>query len=374
MFKKYFQNKIELSIFGVNLKRLIKNFYKSKIDVFNLKQVSFKNIILTINYKNYKQAKKLLKDYEYKITNRFGANYLVNFATKRLGLVVGVVLFFIAIFLNGNYLSKIYIYGTSKIDNNEIINYLTTLGIKQNSFFCSVDVELLEKSLENHFSDISLVSMIKKGTNIIINIKEKITIDEVMVSGDITSQFDGQILEINLIQGRPLFEEGDIVKKGDILVKGETIINGKIVECRAIANIKMNVWYQSSYNFIENEIIKKRTGRVKENSNLTIFNKCFTIKNNTINFKSYEKEYVSHYLFDKNILPIKINKEKFYEIEEILVKNEFLNEKDDIIYLTKENALKQVPKDCEVTDIKTEIVDTENGKIVTTYLLTVQEF
>jgi len=374
MLKNIFKNRLKINISGVNIKRLLKNIIKNNIEIYNLNFINHKNIEFTINSKKLKNLKPLLKDYRFSITNYYGFSYLKNFSFLHLGLIVGLVLFFCLIFLNNNYISKIVINGTERIDNNSIIAFLSEKKIKSNTFFTKVDVEKLEIDLENNFSDISFISIIKKGTNIIINIKEKLYADEILETQNLISKFNGQIIKLEVKQGTSRVKVGDSVKKGDILVEGIIENNGAIVNCKAIAEITMKVWYTENFVF-ENETIERvRTGNFIENSYYKIFNKTHIIKKSEIPYKNYDLQVKERYLFENMLFPIKIYKEKFYEIQENVKKNDFSLQKDAIIEVVTYNAISKVPQNVEVISQFVDIIDTQNGKIVTCYVETLQTF
>lgn len=369
--RKY--NHLTLSIQGVNLKRLIKTLYKNKIDIYDLNFVNYKNVELTLNYKDYKKAKVFLKDYRAKIQSRFGFCNVFHYFLLHIGLIVGIFIFVALNFLNNNYLSKIYITGNSRISNAQIVNFLGQKNIKTNSFFSKINTEEIENSLENNFSDISLVSVIKKGTNLIINIKEKLFVEDIVSSGDIYSSVDGQIVELEIIQGTTKFKVGDSVKKGDTIVAGYVYNGENKVDCKALAKIKLKVWYSYSYNFYNEETTLKRTGKVINNTYYQIYNAKIPMKVKKINFQKYEKETKTSYIFNNLILPIKLYSEKFYEIKENLIKNDFSLQKDAIIDKTIKEAKKLVPKNTEIKNVSTEIQDTDFGKIVTSFVETLFE-
>lgn len=374
MDKNIFKNRLKISVEGVNLKRLLKNIIKNNIEIYNFNQLNYKNIEFLINSKKLKDLKPLLKDYRFKITDYYGLSYLKRFSYLHLGIFIGLAMFLCMLFLNFNYISKIVINGTERIENSSIISYLSEKNIKSNTFFTKVDVEKLETDLENKFSDISFISVIKKGTNIIINIKEKLYAEEILTSQDIVAKFDGQIVKIDLKQGTSKVKVGDSVKAGDVLVEGIITNNGVNVNCKAIADITMKVWYSDSFNF-ENETIERvRTGNCIENSYYKIFKKIITIKEKEIPFKNYDLQVKERYLFEYNMLPIKIYKEKFYEIQENVKKNDFSLQKDAIIEVVTNNALNKVPQNVEVLNQFVNISDTDTGKIVTCYVETIQSF
>ena len=98
------------------------------------------------------------------------------------------------------------------------------------------------------------------------------------------------------------------------------------------------------------------------------------IKEKEIPYKNYDLQVKERYLFENNILPIKIYKEKFYEIQENVKKNDFSLQKDAIIEVVTKNALNKVPQNVEVLNQFVNISDTEEGKIVTYYVETIQSF
>jgi len=374
MFKSLFKNRVKILIEGVNIKRLIKTLVKNKIEIYDLNFISYKQIEITIKANKQKQIKSFLKNYRYKTIKNYGFSLLKKFSLSNLGIIIGLFIFFACVFLNTNFVSKIYISGNDKIQSSEIINYLKTKNIKTNTFLTILNTEKLEKDLENNFKDISLCSIIRKGTNIIINIKEKLYASEILESKDLVSKFNGQILKIDCKQGTPLVKVGDSVQIGDILIAGFLENNSTKVNCIAIGEIQMKVWYTNTFKFFNETTNKVRTGKLVTNSYFKFFNKNITIKKPKINFEKYEKETKESYLFENNIVPIKIFKEYFYEIKENVVKNEFSSEKDAIIDKTLTEALSLVPQNVEVINSFTEISDTENGKIITSYVETIQSF
>ena len=383
MFKKFLYNRMEISIEGLNIKRLIKNFYKNGIDLYEFNLLSHKNLVVTISVKDYKKKKKLLGDYRVTITKRYGLSFLKNFSLTRVGVILGFVAFLVLSFFNNNYISKIFIYGNNKISSTEIKETLKNNGVSEKTFFNNINVENLEVELENSFEEISFVSVIKKGTNILINIKEKLFTEDSLASNDIISPVLGQIVSMEVVSGTPLRKVGDTIKKGDAIVGGYLESEGKKVLCNAIAKISLRVWYSSSVEFFEVETKIERTGNMIEQAYYEIFNKKIPVKSvqklkksnkkEAKSFEKYEKEQKTYYLFENNLLPIKIVKEKIYEIQETFVKNDFLSQKDAIIDKTKKEALEKVPNDKEILDIKTDITDFEFGKIVTTYIETMVE-
>ncbi len=374
MLKEKIKNRVEINIRGVNLKRLIKNLYKNNIDVFNLNQKSHKELDLTVYAKDLKKIKLLLADYDYKIIKNYGFSFFKSVFKLRFGLCAIFVLFFVALFFNNNYLAKICVFNASQETANGITAYLKEQGITKNSFFVNIDCENLETELENKFPQISLCSIIKKGTNLLINIKEKIDAKDLVSQTDIVAPENGKILELLVVQGRSKVKVGDSVKKGDVIIEGVTNSNGEDVACKAIGKVKMQIWYSDSITFLSEERVFEKTGNKIVNSYYEIFNKRIKIKSKTNNFITYEKETKCEYLFKNLFIPIKIYKEIYYETKENLIKNDFSLQKDEIYNTILARTKAQIPYGVVDVNTKFEESDIQNGKIITCYIETVQEF
>ncbi len=366
------KSRVEVEVCGLNLERLVKKIVKNKIDIYDLNQTSHKKLTLRVNTCDYKKLKNLLGDYSHKKINHFGFCRLKECFFRRIGLVAGIITFFVVLVLNQNYLSDICVFGNEKISSTEIKTFLESVNIKKNMLFKSVNAEEVEIMLENHFDEISLVSVMKKGTTLVVNIKEKIDTSEILNFSNIIAPEDGKILKLELISGTANVNCGDSVKKGDVLVFGHTLVDGEKKECKAIAKIEMQIWYKKSVEFFETELRRERTGRTLQTIDYTIFGNIVNIKKADINFSLYDEETKSGYLFENFILPIKFNKKTYYEVKENLIKNDFSLQKDEIIDKIKMEALKLVPSGVETKLVSIEVSDFENGKIISCYVETIQ--
>lgn len=366
--KEIFRNTIKLNITGVNIKRLIKNLYKNEIEIYELNEISHKEIEIIIKSNKLKLAKKFLSEYKYSIKNYYGISFLKQFSLSHFGIVLGVVLFIVLNILSANILTNIQIVGNERIENKEIVEVINKNGVSVGNFIKNFNADVIEDRLEESFDNISFVSVYLKGTSLIVNIKEKLYVEELESSSDIIATENGVITKLNVVQGYSNFKVGDIVKKGDKLIEGK-IGDAK---CLAIGEVEMKIWYTSSITFYETETKLERTGKCITNSYFKIGNNKFRIRQNEIKLEKTEKEETEKYIFNNLIIPIKLYKEKFWELEEKVVKNDFNLQKYDIIEKTKNNAKLLVPKNVEVLSEKTEITESENVKVVTTYLETIQ--
>ena len=86
-----------------------------------------------------------------------------------------------------------------------------------------------------------MVSIIKKGTSIIVNVKEVRVPSIIANLGQQThliSGFEGVVTQINVVQGTPLIKVGDVIKTGDALIAGYfDNIDGTKTSCIAMGEV-----------------------------------------------------------------------------------------------------------------------------------------
>lgn len=172
-------NGVRLHISGVNISKLYKLLKKNDIQMINIERIDHKNIYFTIPYNKQKKLFALLENscYTINIKSYYGLPKWFNFFKNRFGYIIGLALFLIVIISSNFFIFDIRIFGNQKISSYEIINLLNNNGVKV-GMLGNVNVDNIEHLLSQNFNDISLVSVIKKGTTIIINIKEKQSVDK----------------------------------------------------------------------------------------------------------------------------------------------------------------------------------------------------
>lgn len=363
------ENKIKNSIMvlkGNNISRLINNFVNANIEINNAKRIDAQTLEFDVDDNNLKKIQMLnLKNYELTYKTIGGKKRLKSVLINRSGLIIGIILSIIAIFLLNNRILNIKITGLQKYTKEEVCNEINNFGLGYLSLM-NDDLEKLEMHLSNSF-DFSFVSIISKGNSLIINVKEEISDikDEYI---PITSDYNMVVTGINVYAGYSTIKIGDVVYKGDVLVYPYEIINNEEVSVLPMAEIYGDAFFSARYNFRNEEIVYERTGNSKVIENTYYLGKYKLLDKNIDNtFDSYEKEYLS-----KNIsyyfLPITINQMVVYETKEVLKKRIFEDEKDEIIQKLKKEVYLQVPDNFKVDSEDIQIYSTNYGNIVTIYI------
>lgn len=362
------RNYVTIKLHGLNQERILNNLSK-KIQIFNINRENSTFVQFDIKYSQKKKVKKILQENNIDFTilenglfSKFRNLY------KSVGLIIGLALSIFLYIFQYFFVWEIKVYGT---ENYENIAKFTEKTLKSR-LKSQIYTKNIEISLKKEFNEISSVSASIVGQTLIININPKNLPEE--MTGDfqaITAQNNGQITEINLIQGTLNCKVGDIVKKGDVLVFPYIIDSqGEKREVKPKAEIKADVWLEGKTTHYENYIKTERTNKKIEISEVYVKKTLLYKQNKKIPFKEYEVEVISQPLTQNLILPLTIKKYIYYQTETFQVYEPFEECQDKIIEDTRLKTL--------IFLYKNEIIKKENFYIEkkldcyeVTYIITV---
>lgn len=364
--RKNNSNWARLKIKGSNTNLIINNCVKNDIELKNVYRPSNQEIEITLSDNNLKKFKNLdLENYEVTTLSTSLKQKFIHFLIFRIGLIIGVVASIILMFFMQNRLININIYGLNTIQREEFIDKINEYGIKRFSLM-NFDKSDLEKYLADNF-DLSFVSIITKGNTLIISAKEELPdINKSYVP--ITAEYNMIIKEINVFAGTSTKKIGDVVFAGDILVEPYEYVSNEKISITPCAEIRGEVYFSASYNFVAEEEVQVRTGNSKiVNFGMTIGK--YKLLENKIDcpFENYEVEEVDN-LITNYFVPIHVRKTIAYELTTETVTKNFEDEKDNIINKIKDEAYSQVPSNLDVISEDIKINSTNYGNIVTIYL------
>lgn len=360
-----------LKVEGLNIDRLLKNITDKNIKLYNLNRENYKTCLFGLNFKNYYIIKKynLLKPYKVTIVKARGFAFLVNSFLRNFGLYFGAVFAGLVMFFVGQTTLKINILGLENISELEVVKLLNDIGVKTGKINNKSNEEI-EQHLKQSDNRISLVSVSQNGTNLIINIKEKILKSEDVVS-PICAEYNMVINSISVLQGVAKVKAGDVVKKGDVLVEPKIILtNGEATSLKPVANIDSTVWITGQVVFKTEDIIYEKTGKKQVISSYNFLGLQLFTAYSKVKFENYEKTVYNNYVFKNMFLPLKLNKTIYYETIKKTVNYNFDDYKEQLIMQSRNIAYNKLPKLLKVENETVNISQNGNLFYVTTYLQT----
>ena len=307
---------LNIEVEGVFVERFINMCKAKQILLWNIKMKEEVKIYTNIRIKDYKSIRKIAKktNTKIKIRKKCGMPFIFNRYKKRKILGIILILVFLVLVFLSNFIWNISITGNTQIPSQEILEGLKKEGLKIGTFKKNIDLNKVINNIRLNNNDIAWIGIKIKGTNAIVNIKERKQAPEVINENEycnIIADKDGLITEINVQNGTAAVKIGDIVKKGDLLVNG--YLEGKYTGIRyvhAISNIKAKVWYSKKNKVYLNQQILTPTGKTETKYTLKMNNFKINFYKTLSKFQNYDKisESKKIKLFSNFYLPIEIIK------------------------------------------------------------------
>ena len=368
-------NYIKVKIIGKNVNNYLKWLINQKINLINLNVKNHNELELITEYKNYKLLTKYSKTYKAKIIKKYGNLKLLDFLKQNF-IVISCIAFAIGLiyFLSNIVFSIDIIY-----NDQEIVNILKKELDKYNikKFKYKKNSQYLEKVKKNILEDnkdiLEWLEIEESGTKYIVKLverkKENKSINYQYQS--IVASKDAVITSIKAYSGEKVKKVNDYVKKDETIISGIlTKPDGTNLYNQAKGVVYGEVWYKVNVEYPLYYQEEKVTGKSKNVISIYFLNKKISLFSYN-KYKQFKLE--SKSVIESNILPIKIAKERLYEVN---VKEEIYTEEtaiDKAIDISKDKILATNKNIKEIT--KTEILDKQNlnSKISLTFFVSVIE-
>ena len=359
-------NKIVISITGINTLRFINLLKQNNIRLFNIKRMSDTTecVMFAKDFKKIKSFAKIT-GVRVRISKKNGPGFFIFNNRNRYFLVAGLIIFIIIILWSTKKIVKIEIHGNEYYASTEIYEFLTENNIDYGSIVKNISCKDIEKLMLNHFDLLTFVSVHINGNTLIITVKENKTVKqekEDETPCNLVATEDGVVVSIITRAGVPLVKAGDEVKREDVLVYSKIDYNkimgenyGYETVC-SDADILIRV--NKEYKDIVNRKYEKRvyTGRIQKVKGIKINNLYLTISKEKCKFKKYDTETTysdDRYGFKK--VPVTYFYTTYREYE--LVESEYTDEElqnilekkiDNYIEKLKENSIQTESKSVNI--------------------------
>lgn len=358
-----------IKVKGLNFERFLNACIKENIELKLIDRIGDK-IIIECPYIFYKKILQLTKNYEIVATEFSGLCSALNFLKKRFMVIAGLVaVLFLCVFWQ-THLWHYSINGLERVDRAEIERFLSKSGFGIGANLSGLDTEKLSNELMENFGQLSFVSVMKIGTSLVLNFKEKDydeNLDESLML-PIVAKFDGVISKIEASQGTAVVSAGDVVKCGQVLIAPYEIVGGVQKKVRAKGECVAQVFVKGQVVFNENETKEGRSGKFIISRQLQFFNHNFPCYGEKVPYKKYEIEKSSKIICKNMPICFKIVEIKFYEIIKVNEQKKFEDEKDLLIKQSRYLAYKNLKADFNVESEQTDIVVAGKNYYITTYV------
>lgn len=359
--------KIEVRVFSKE--QFLNVLWKNGVKIHNIKNRDVFTLIIEINYKDYEFVKDIVDKLQGKINiiSSRGQIFIVGKMKKKIGIVIGGVLFIGILYSLSTFVWRIEIETKRNLAPYEVRQELKKMGISPGTSKSNINVYDLEKKIENQNSDIMWVNARIEGSVLKIKIEEKINppmrkkeekVDNVIAN------MDGEIKKVYTTSGTAKVKAGDIVKKGDILIVPKEGKEGEEFDVPAKGMVLANTFYEKVVELKVGGQVEERTGNTDMEIYLDIYGKKIYLKKPTKSFESYDKiEENGKYIHESTYYE-KVSKDITGNKETII---------NDTVELLKESTLKGVSKQAKLVDKIITTEDIDNNKIRLKVLFVIEQ-
>jgi len=365
---------LNIEIAGLNQEKIFNKFVDMGIEIVDLIRSSHSTASFSIQPNDLTKVKKILEQNQIAIKSIKKQGFIKYYSAMllRVGILIGFCLSIILLFISNYFIINIRIYGNEQLSTVDILNFLMQNNVNSFTLKNSVESDELEILLMKNFDKISMVSIIKKGATLIVNIKEKIPDGNETDFENIVSEYNGRITDIRLISGTLKKKAGDIIKVGDILVEGSFIDSfSQKQKITPQAEIKAEVWFEEKIIHYEKSIVTEYTGNEIKLRSIMLFGlELFS----NFSGKSFEKfEVKENYIQLKNVvLPLIIKCSIIKELRTFERISQFEDVKDELIEECKQKTLQRLGSNDIIKSEKCTVTPGA-GFTVVSYLMIVEK-
>lgn len=306
---------------GDDITRFINLCAAEKLSVFNIHKKNDK-LYAGVYLSSLKRLINLARGLglEVGIIKEYGIPVFLQKYRKRVGAVLGIIIFALVIFGTQNFIWTVDASGNSSITNEQLLSAVSDAGVGFGTLKRKVNYENIKTYLMTRFDNISWVAVNIIGTKLHIIINEGDKAPEIHSNTDepcnIVAKKDGIITDMVVHMGQKEVKPGDVVVAGDLLVNG--IMEDKHGNCLyRKASAKIYARTEFTKQFVVNLAVKQR-GRIVERGSLYSLKLGQTIfplfhKNNDA---PYSTEKISSAALFGITLPVELYSKNYFEYEE----------------------------------------------------------
>ena len=319
----YLLGYVNITVEGCFIERFINICASKNIYLWNSNREKSTILCTDISIEDFRRIKAIAKKTQcrIKINRKKGLPFLFYRYKKRKIFFILLILIFALILVSSQFIWNIEVSGNEKISTEEIIAELNKSGLVTGKNKSSIDVVEVINNVRLDRADIAWLGIDIKGTNAIVEIVEADEKPDIVDYEDycnIVSDKEGVITKINVQNGTPMVEKGDVVRKGTILVGGW--LEGKYTGTRYVhanGEVQAKVWYSEKVTIPLKQVKKELTGEEQNKYSVKINNFEINLSKRVSKFENYDTIETTNQLklFSNFYLPIEIHQTTYQEYQ-----------------------------------------------------------
>lgn len=363
-FFRFFNGFVRVKVTGTYPERIINICYKNSLTVWGIKKKNGE-LFFNILSKDFKALKALRNKsgVKIKIKYKIGLPFAIKKHKKRVGLLIGTVVFFGVLYFLSGFVWNIKVYGNNAVSTAEIMQVANEMGICEGMLKSKINSPEMRNTMLYKFNKLSWVSFNLEGSLLTINVSETKPQEQEnnKTPTNLVAAKDGVIKYLEIKNGYAAVKVGQAVKKGELLVSGAAEFKEGVA---SFFNSNGKVLAETEIVYTETIALKQNVmlpnGKVTTKKVLQFFGLNIPLYLGSVKGE-YSKNVKEYYIkTENNYLPIKIIDAEFLSLEntEIILTE---TEAQAKLKASADAWLKQ-SNVIEIVDIKDDII-LQNGEI-----------
>lgn len=352
-----------VSIKGKNINNFLHKCNQNNINILRIKNISNKEILITINTYDINKLFKIKSIYKIKIMNSKGALKLKEILNRNLILIIFFFLGIIFLSVLSNTIFNVQIIGDNKELNKKIEKILNQNGIRNYQFKKSYkELNEIKNDIMEEFKDeIEWIEITNVGTKVEVKIVErKLPVKNTSKEyTNIVAGKSGVVRKIYAEEGEKQVLLNTYVNKGDIIISGEITKEEDVKKyVHAKGKVYAEVWYNVTIEFP----LKYKEKIYTKNKCKRLYMKLSDKYISLSKYKTFERKKL-HSLKNKRV-PFEIGIEEEREVKIINDKYSINEAKIKAIEKAKEKVLQTLDNNEYIISEKPLNFKEKNSKIV----------
>lgn len=366
----FFSGSVKIIIHGRGVERFLNDCTRNGIQIWQVKKMGAEAYTCYILLKDVKKVRGLIKNQEckFRFLTRKGVPFMLQYSYRNSGIIAGILLCLLTIFVLSNMVWSIEIKGANPATEHRIMQELNKLGVKKGKLqFFIKDVESIQRDLTDTISEITWIGVVLNGTSYHFEVVEKNEPEKIesLSPRNLVASKKAVVVNMFVEKGQPMVERNDHVQKGQLLISGIIGKEGNQKSTAAVGEVLGETWYKSEVKIPLKTILSVFTGEVYKKHYVKIGNVQIPIWGFFEPEYKLKKEYEAErpaYFF-KWKLPISYVGKTIHESEKVERIYDEEEAVEEALVIGKRELKEKLAEDATIIGEKVLHHETENGKV-----------
>lgn len=384
----FFRGSVLYTVTGAFPERFLNLCAQNAVAFWGLEWLDDHTLRLCFARKDAKKVRTLAEKVmcQAKAARRAGVPFFLAKFRRRYAFLAGLALAVAAVCVLSRFILTIEVTGNRAVSTAVILSELNRQGVRVGAYGPSIDEKVVSQEALLRIPALSWMAVNLHGTRAEVIVREKVPKPDIVdrtVPSHVVSAATGIITHMEVLEGQPLFQEGDTVLAGEILISGvidvpepqyaDTDLGTRITH--AMGNVWARTWRTMEARIPLEAQVKRYTGEEVTRYSLGILDRRLNFYGNSgISLDKYDKITSSHSLTlpGGRVMPLVLRVERYrgYATEPVALDAEAARTLLEERLLERLDGL--VGEDGEV--LRTDFtVREENGILVVTLLAECRE-